>query len=72
MFVCGILCRSLNKCTVLNAFGMSSVMAIVLSGGFYLLKPIIIVVFIVCKAVMEECFVLNQCWCVWLCKMFVM
>ena len=31
-----------------------------------------IVLFSVCKAVLVECFVLNSCWCVSLCKLFVM
>ena len=72
MFVCVILCRSLCKCTVSNAFDMSSSIAIVTSGIFLLLEPVVIVVFIVCRAVIVECFVLNPCWCVWLCKLFVM
>ena len=71
-FVCVILCRSLCKCTVSNAFDMSSAIAIVLSGGFFLLKPVVIVVCIVFRAVIVKCFVLNLCWCVWLCKLFVM
>ena len=48
-----------------NAFVMSSLIAIVY-------KPVVIVVFIVRKAVIVECFVLNPCWCVWLWKLFVM
>ena len=71
MFVCVSFCRS--KYTVSNAFDMSSAIAIVVSGVFFfMLKPVVIVVFIVCKAVMVECVVLNQCCCVWLCKLFVM
>ena len=68
MFVCGILC----KCTVSNGFDMSSAIAIVLSGGFFLLKPVVIVVFIICRAVIVKCFVLNPCCYMWLCKLFVM
>ena len=63
--ICVILCRSLCKCTVSNAFDMSSAIVIVLSGVFFfLLKPVVIVVFIVCRAVIVACFILNQCWCV--------
>ena len=36
MFLCVILCRSLCKCTVSNAFDMSSAIAIVLSGIFFI------------------------------------
>ena len=49
MFVCVILC----KCTVSNAFDMPSAIAIVFSGGFFLLKPVVIVVF-VCRAVIVK------------------
>ena len=58
MFVCVILCRSLCKCTVSNAFDMFNAIAIVLSGVFFfLLKPVVIVVFIVCRAVIVECLI---------------
>ena len=36
MFVCAILYRSLCKCTVSSAFGMSSAIAIVFSGVSFL------------------------------------
>ena len=55
-----------------NTFGMFSAIAIVLTGSFFLLKPAVIVVFIVCKAVIVECFALNPCWYVWICKLLVM
>ena len=50
---------------------MVSAIAIVVSGVF-LLKPVLIVVFVVCKAIVVECFVLNPCWCVWLYKLSAM
>ena len=43
--------------SVSNALGMSSAIAIVLSGGFFLLKHVVIVIFIVYSAVIVECFV---------------
>ena len=70
LFHCVILSRNLCKSTVSNAFDMSSAIAIVPSG--VLLKSVVIVVIMVCKAVLRECFVLNLCWCVWLCKLLVM
>ena len=72
MIVCVIFCKSLCKCSVLNSFDISSTFAIVLSDFLLLLKPVVILVFIVCKAVMVENIVLNPCWCVWLCKFLVM
>ena len=36
-----------------------------------MLNAVVIVMFIVCSAVMEECLVLNLCWCVWFCKLCV-
>ena len=53
MFTCAIL----YKCTVSNIFDICSAIAIVRSGGFFFLKPVVIVVFIVCKAVIVECFI---------------
>ena len=38
MFVCVILCRSFCKCTVSNDCDMSSAIAIVLSGVFFLVE----------------------------------
>ena len=61
MFVSVILC----KCTVSIAIDMSSAIAIVLSGGFSALNPVVIVVLMVCRAVIVECFVLNPFWCEW-------
>ena len=58
-------------CTVSNALDMSSAIAIVLHCVF-LLKTVVIVAFIVCKAVIVEYFILNLCWCVYLWKLFVM
>ena len=72
MFVCVILCLSLCKSPMSNAFDMSSAIAIVLSCVCFLLNPILIVVFIVCKAVIVDLFDLNPCLCVSLCKLFVM
>ena len=70
MFVSVILCRSLCKCTVSNIFDMSSAI-LFFQVFFFLLKTVVTVVFIGCKAVMVECFVSNPCWCVWLCKLFL-
>ena len=66
MFVCVILCRRFCKCTVSRAFDMPCAIAIVVSGELFLLKSIVIFVFVGCKAVIVEWFVLNPCWCVWL------
>ena len=60
------------QCTVSIAVDMSCAIAVVLSGGLFFLKPVAIDVFIVCRAVIVECFVLNPCCCVWLCRLCVM
>ena len=61
MFVCNILSVSVCRCTVSNALDISSAMASVRCGGLCWLKPVLIVLFIVCSAVIVECFVLNPC-----------
>ena len=68
MFVCVNL--SINVCmfTVSNALLMSSATAMVRVGGMGWLKPVAIVLLMLCSAVFVECLVVNPC-CV---VMFVM
>ena len=54
-----------------NAFDMTSAIAIVFSGGLFHIEPVITTLFIVCSAAMVECYILNPCWCVRICKLFV-
>ena len=46
-----------------KALDMSSAIVTVLWGGFCLLKPCVMVLFMVWRAVTVECFVLKPCWC---------
>ena len=54
---------SLCKCTVLNALDMSSAIAIVRSGGFLWLKPLVIVLLMWWSAVVVDLCCRNPCWC---------
>ena len=65
MLVCVILC----KCNMLNAFDVSSAIAIVFFRCFFLIETCHDCCIIVCKAVIVECFVLNPCLHMWLCKL---
>ena len=58
--------------TVTNALLMSSATVIVRSGGLFWLKPVAMVLFMLCSAVLVEWLLLKQC-CVEMCGMlFVM
>ena len=58
--------------TVSNAFLMSSATIIVRSGGLFRLKPVAMVLFILCSSVLVELLLLKPC-CVEMCGMlFVM
>ena len=58
--------------TVSNALLMSSANVIVRSGGLFWLKPVAMVLFILCRVVLVEWFLLKPC-CVEMCRMlFVM
>ena len=52
-----------------NAFERSRAIATVL---FFLLKPLVITLFILCSAVVVECLRLNPCWCGGMIILFVM
>ena len=41
-------------------------------GSFFLLKPLVITLFILCSAVVVECLRLNPCWCGGMIILFVM
>ena len=47
-----------------NAFVMSNAIAIVLSGGFFMLNPVVIVLLIICSGVMAESFAFESVLCV--------
>ena len=55
--------------TVSNALLMSSATVIVHSGGLFWLKPVAMVLFMLCSAVLVEWLLLKSC-CVWM--LFVM
>ena len=58
--------------TVSNAFLMSSTTVIVRSGGLFWVKPVAMVLFMLCSAVLVEWLLLKSC-CVEMCgKLFVM
>ena len=58
--------------TVSNALLMSSATVIVRSGGLFWLKPVVMMLFILCSAVLVQWFLLKPC-CVEMCGMlFVM
>ena len=72
MFVWCSLCVSMCMLTVSNALLMSSATVIVRSGGLFWLKPVAIVLFMLCSAVLLEWLLLKPC-CVEMCGMlFVM
>ena len=72
MFVLSILSVSLCRCTVSKALLMSNAIIIVLCGGCNLLKPLVMVLFMLCNAVVVECLVLKPCWCDRYVMLFVM
>ena len=55
--------------TVSKALDMSSATTMVLCGGAFWLKPFVMLLFRVCRAVVVECLALKPCWCV-VCGMF--
>ena len=59
MFVLCSLCVSML--TVSNALLMSSVIVIVPSGGLFWLKPVAMVVFMLCSVVLVEWLLLQPC-----------
>ena len=61
MFV--ILCTSLFRGAVSKALLMSRATAMVLCGGWFMLKPFVMMLLMLCSAVVVECFVRNPCWC---------
>ena len=72
MFVWCSLCVSVCILTVSNAFLMSSATMIVRSGGLFWLKPIVMVLFMLCSDVLVEWLLLKPC-CLKMCGMlFVM
>ena len=48
--------------TVSKALVMSSAVMIVRLGGFLVLKPVVIVLLMLCNAVSVECSFLKPCW----------
>ena len=50
---------------VSNALDMSSDVMMVRFGGFLLLNPVVIVLFMGCSAVVVLCCFLNPCWNFW-------
>ena len=63
--VCNSLFSSVCKLTVSKALLISRAIASVRCGGLFWLKPVVIILFIVCNAVVVECCVRKPCWCVW-------
>ena len=55
MFVFVILCISLCRWTVSKALFMSSATAMVLCGGWFMLKPFVMMLFMLCSAVVVQC-----------------
>ena len=53
-----------------NALFMSSATVVVRSGGLFWLKPVVIVLFMLCSAVFVEWLLLKPC-CVEICVMFL-
>ena len=73
IIVCGLfvwcrLCVSVCMSTVPNALLMSSATVIVRSGGLFWLKPVAMVLFMFCSAVLLEWLLLKPC-CVEMCGM---
>ena len=61
-----VLCNlfmSVCRCTVSNTFDMSRAIAMVRSGGCFLLNPVVMMLLMVCRAVVVECLVRKPCWC---------
>ena len=68
MMVLGILVLwslwiSVCRLTVSNALLMSSAIAMVRCGGCFLLKPVVMVLFMWCSAVVVDLCYLKPCWC---------
>lgn len=63
MFVCVSLCISLCRLTVSKALDMSRATTTVLCGGFFLLKPCVMRLFMLCSAVFVLCLGLKPCCC---------
>ena len=61
--VCNSLCSKVCRLTVSKALVISRAIVSVRLGGLCWLKPVVIMLFIVCSAVVVECFVRNPCWC---------
>ena len=61
MFVWCSLCVSVCMLTVSNALLMSSATVIVRSGGLFWLKPVAMVLFMLCSAVLLEWLLLKPC-----------
>ena len=73
IMVCGMfdwcsLCVSVYMLIVSNALLMSSATVIVRSGGLFWLKPVAMVLFMLCSAVLVEWLLLRAC-CVEMCGM---
>ena len=68
MFVWCSLCVSVCMFTVSNAFPMSNATVIVRSGGLFWLKPVEMVLFMLCSTVLVEWLFLKPC-CVEMCWM---
>ena len=72
MFIWCSLCVSMCMLTVSNVLLMFIVTVIVCSGVYFWLKPVAMVLFMLCSAVLVEWLLLNPC-CVEMCRMlFVM
>jgi hypothetical protein len=63
MVVAWILVISLCRLTVSNALDMSKATATVRCAGLFLLKPVVMMLFTLCSAVVVEWLVLKPCWC---------
>ena len=70
MFVLCSLCVRVCMLTVSNALLMSSATVIVRSGGLFWLKPVAMVLFMLCIAVPVEWLLLKPC-CVEMCGMLI-
>ena len=70
MFVWCSLCVSVCILTVSNALLISSANVIVCSGGLFWLKPVTMVLFILCSAVLVERLILKPS-CVEMCGMLI-
>ena len=68
MFLWCSLCVSVCMLTVSNALLTSSATVIVRSGGLFWLKPVVMVLFMLCSAVLVKWLLLKPC-CVEMCGM---